>query len=158
MTAATDRLVKPLEVITVLVKRILIAAATLLAVSACTVSKENVPGLVGPSGLALSLDITASPDVLVRDGVSQSTIEITATDGAGHRIPALGLQVVASPNLGTIESPSLKTNSSGRASTIYVAPGWGGTTTATITVTPTGSNYQNTVPRTITIRLFQPAS
>ena len=89
-----------------LVKRILIAAATVLAVSACTINKQDAPGLVGPSGLALTLDITASPDVLVRDGLSQSTIEITATDGAGHKIPDLGLQVVASPNLGTIQIPA----------------------------------------------------
>lgn len=143
-----------------LVKRILIAAATVLAVSACTIDKQAVPGMVGPSGLAVSLDVTASPDVLVRDGVSQSTIEITATDGAGHRIPDLGLQVIASPNLGTIQTPNLKTNSSGRASTIYVSPGpsSNGPTTATVTVTPTSTNYQNTVPRTITIRLFPPAS
>lgn len=138
-------------------KRILIAVATVLAVSACALDKQSAPDMVGPSGLGLSLDITASPDVLIRDGVAQSTIEITATDGSGNRIPDLGLQVVASPNLGTIQTPSVKTNASGRASTVYVAPGFGGTTTATITVTPSGSNYQNTAPRTITIRLFQPA-
>lgn len=129
-----------------------------MAVSACTLDKQTAPDAVGPSGLGLSLDITASPDVLMRDGLSESTIAITATDGFGHSVPNLGLQVVASPNLGTIQTASVKTNSSGRASTIYVAPGFGGTTTATITVTPTGSNYQNTASRTITIRLFQPAS
>jgi hypothetical protein len=145
-------------VIIVFAKRILIAAATVLAVSACTVDKQAVPDLTGPSGLGLALDVTASPDVLMRDGVAQSTISITATDAQGRRVPGLGLQVVASPNLGTLEAGSLKTNSSGVASTLYTAPGWGGTTTATITVTPTGSNYQNTTPRTITIRLFQPTS
>ena len=139
-------------------KRILIAAVTVLAVSACTVDKQIVPDIAGPSGLGLALDITASPDVLIRDGVAQSTISITATDAQGHRIPDLALQVVASPNLGTLQANSLKTNSSGVASTLYTAPGFGGTTTATITVTPTGTNYQNTTPRTITIRLFQPAS
>ena len=139
-------------------KRILIAVATVLAVSACTVDKQVVPDVTGPSGLGLSLDITASPDVLIRDGVAQSTISITATDAQGRRIPGLGLQVVASPNLGTIQSGSLTTNSSGVASTLYTAPGFGGTTTATITVTPVSTNYQNTAPRTITIRLFQPTS
>ena len=139
-------------------KRILIAVATALAVSACTVDNTVVPDIAGPSGLGLALDITASPDVLIRDGVAQSTISITATDGQGRRIPDLALQVVASPNLGTLQANSLRTNSSGVASTLYTAPGFGGTTTATITVTPTGTNYQNTTPRTITIRLFQPAS
>ena len=138
-------------------KRILIAAATVLAISACTTDKQVVPDLAGPSGLGLALDITASPDVLTRDGVAQSTISITATDAQGRRVPDLNLQVVASPNLGTIQNPTVKTNSSGVAATTYTAPGFGGTTTATITVTPFGSNYQNTAPRTITIRLFQPA-
>ena len=137
-------------------KRILIAAATVLAVSACTTDKQNVPDLTGPSGLGLSLDITASPDALTRDGVGQSTIAITATDAQGRRIPDLNLQVVASLNLGTIQNPTVRTNSSGVASTVYTAPGFGGTITAIITVTPFGSNYQNTTPRTITIRLFQP--
>jgi hypothetical protein len=145
-------------VIIVFAKRILIAAATVLAVSACTLDKQNAPDMTGPSGLGLSLDITASPDALMRDGVAQSTISITATDAQGRRVPGLGLQVVASPNLGTLDAGSLKTNSSGVASTLYTAPGWGGTTTATITVTAVGSNYQNTTPRTITIRLFQPTS
>jgi hypothetical protein len=144
-------------VIIVFAKRILIAAATVLAVSACTLDKQNAPDMTGPSGLGLSLDITASPDVLMRDGVAQSTISITATDGQGQRVPNLALQVVASPNLGTLQAGSLKTNTSGVASTIYTAPGFGGTTTATIMVTPVGSNYQNTVPRSIFIRLFQPA-
>ena len=141
-----------------LAKRLLIAAAAVLAMSACTTSKVGAPDLAGPSGLALTLDITASPDQLFRDGVSQSVIEITATDGNGQRVANLGLTVAASPNLGTIQTPSLKTNASGKASTTFVAPGMGGTTTATITVTPGGSNYQNVAPRTITVRLFQPSS
>jgi len=141
----------------VFAKRILIAVVTVLAVSACTLDKQNAPDMAGPSGLGLALDITASPDVLMRDGVAQSTISITATDGQGQRVPNLTLQVVASPNLGTLQNASVKTNTSGVASTIFTAPGFGGTTTATITVTPSGLNYQNTAPRTITIRLFQPA-
>jgi hypothetical protein len=143
-------------VIIVFAKRILMTVVTVLAVSACTLDKQDAPDMVGPSGLGLSLDITASPDGLLRDGVAQSTIQITATDGQGNRIPDLGLQVVASLNLGTIQAGSVKTNSSGRASTVYVAPTFGPATTVTITVTPVGSNYQNTTPRTITIRLFQP--
>ena len=97
-------------------KRILIAAATVLAVSACTLDKQNAPDMTGPSGLGLALDVTASPDVLTRDGVAQSTISITATDGLGNRVPNLTLQVIASPNLGTIQTGTLKTNSSGVAS------------------------------------------
>ena len=139
-------------------KRLLIAAVAVLGMSACTTSNVSAPDLTGPSALGLTLDITASPDQMFRDGLSQSVIEITATDGNGQRVQNLGLTVVASPNLGTIQTGTVKTNSSGKASTIYVAPGNGGTTTATITVTPSGSNYQNIQPRTISIRLFQPAS
>ena len=127
-------------------KRILMTVVTVLAVSACTLDKQDAPDVVGPSGLGLSLDIKASPDALLRDGLAQSTIEITAKDALGNAVPDLGLQVVASLNLGTIQTGSLKTNSSGRASTVYVAPSFGPATTVTVTVTPSGSNYQNTVP------------
>lgn len=137
-------------------KRILAVVLAVAALSACSVDKLEVPGMVGPSGLALTVDVKASPDVLVRDGVSQSVIEVTVLNGAGQPMADVGLQVVASPNLGTIQTGSLKTNSSGKASTLYTAPGFGGTTTATITVTPAAGNYQQTLPRTITIRLFQP--
>jgi len=139
----------------VLAKKLLAVAVTVFAMTACAVDKTSAPGLTGPSGLGLSLDVTASPDVLVRDSVSTSTIEIVARDGNGNVIPNLGLQDVASVNLGTLSAGSIKTNSAGKATTTYTAPGQGGTTTCTITVTPTGSNFQNTQPRTITIRLFQ---
>ena len=135
-------------------KRFLAVALTVVAMTACTVDKQNAPGLTGPSGLGLSLDVTASPDVLIRDGVSTSVIEVTARDGNGQLLSNLSLQVVASTNLGVLSAGSIKTNASGKATTVYTAPGNGGLTTATITVTPTGSNYQNAVPRTITIRLF----
>jgi len=140
----------------VLLKRMLIIGLTVTALGACTLDKQAPGDLVGPSALGLTLDMRATPDVLTRDGVSQSTIEVTATDANGQRVRDLSLQVVASPNLGTILTPTIKTNAQGQASTIYVAPGMGGTTTATITVTPFGSNNQNTQVRTITIRLFQP--
>jgi hypothetical protein len=142
----------------VLAKRLLIAAVAVLGMSACTTSNVSAPDLVGPSAMGLTLDITASPDQMFRDGLSQSTIEVTATDSSGRRVTDLNLMVAASPNLGTIQAPSIKTNASGKASTVFVAPGAGGTTTTTITVTPGGSNYQNVQPRTITIRLFQPVS
>lgn len=136
-------------------RRILTVAVAVAAMSACTVDSSKAPDLVGPSALGLSLDIKASPDSLTRDGLSQSVIEVTATNGNGAAVAGLGLQVTASPNLGTIQTGSLTTDSFGKATTVYTAPGNGGTTTATITVTPSGSNYQQTVPRTITIRLFQ---
>ena len=137
-------------------RRILTVALAAAALSACTVGSSKAPDLVGPSSLGLALDIKASPDVLFRDGVAQSVIQVTATNGDGANVAGLGLQVVASPNLGTIQTGFVTTDASGKASTVYTAPGFGSTTTATITVTPTGSNFQQTVPRTITIRLFQP--
>ena len=138
-------------------KRFLAVTLAVVALGACTVDKAAVPDMVGPSGLGLSIDVTASPDVLVRDAESQSVIEVTVRDGNGPVANAT-VVVTASPNLGTLKNNFLTTNASGKASTIYTAPGFGGTTTATITVTPSGSNFQNALTRTITIRLFQPAS
>ena len=139
-------------------KRLFIVLS-MVALGACSLENQSKPDFVGPSTLGLQLDVKASPDVLTRDGVSQSTIEVTATDGAtGLPIQDLSVQVTGQLNLGTIVTPSIKTNASGKASTVYIAPGTGGTTTTTITVSPNGTNFQNTVPRTITIRLFQPTS
>ena len=138
-------------------KRLLVVMCV-AAVGACTLDKQSAPDLTGPSGLALNLDVRATPDALTRDGVSQSTISVTATNGAGQVVSGLGLRFTVSPNLGSVTPVAGSTNSSGRATVTYTAPGEGGDTTTTITVTPVSTNYQNTVARTITIRLYRPIS
>lgn len=55
-----------------------------LALSGCTVKDVNAPALSGPSTFGTQVRITASPEVLTQDGISQSTITITATDAQGN--------------------------------------------------------------------------
>jgi hypothetical protein len=124
---------------------------------ACSLDKQSNPALIAPSGLGVSIDASASPDLLAADGQSQSTITITVRDGAGQLVRDLDLLVTASPNLGTVMTPALKTNSSGVATTLFTAPPFAAADRTTITITPSaGGNVQNSLPRTIQIRLFNP--
>ncbi len=53
-------------------------------IGACTITDTQPPPLGGPSELALSLAITANPDVLSLDGASQSQVRIVARDENGQ--------------------------------------------------------------------------
>lgn len=136
-------------------KRILLVAC-LAAFGGCTVDKQTAPDYAGPSGLALSMDVTASPDVVYRDGVSTSTIEVTLRDADGRLLVDRAVYFGTQVNLGSVSQPSARTNSAGKASVIYTAPPAGNDITTTITVTPEGTNNQNTVGRTVAIRLVKP--
>jgi hypothetical protein len=139
----------------VVAKRILLVAC-LAAFGGCTVDKQTAPDLAGPSGLGLSIDVTASPDVVYRDGVSTSTIEVTMRDADGRLLVNRTVYFGTQLNLGTVSQPSATTNSAGKASVTYTAPPAGNDATTTITVTPEGTNNQNTVGRTVAIRLVKP--
>ena len=136
-------------------KRILLVAC-LAAFGGCTVDKQSAPNISGPSGLALSMDIKATPDVVFRDGVSTATIEVTMRDDQGRLLADRTVHFAGQISLGTLSASAVKTNSSGKATVTYTAPPAGFDTTTTITVTPVGENYQNTVIRTVTIRLVRP--
>jgi len=139
----------------VVAKRILLVAC-LAAFGGCSLDKQSDPGLAGPSGLALSVDIKATPDVILRDGLSTSTIEVKVRDAAGRPVTDRTVYFGTQINLGSVSSQSAKTNSAGIATVIYTAPPVGNDTTTTITVTPVGDNSQNTVGRTVAIRLIRP--
>lgn len=136
-------------------KRILLVAC-LAAFGGCTMDKQSAPDIAGPSGLALSIDVKATPDVVVRDGISTSTIEVTMRDGDGRLLADRLVYFATQLNLGSVSAQSVKTNSSGKASVTYTAPPAGNDTTTTITVTPVGDNSQNTFGRTVAIRLVRP--
>ena len=136
-------------------KRILLVAC-LAAFGGCTVDKQTIPDLAGPSSLGLSMDVKATPDVILRDGISTSTIEVTMRDADGRLLADRTVFFATQLNLGTVSSPSVKTNSAGKATVTYTAPPVGNDTTTTITVTPVSDNNQNTVARTVAIRLVRP--
>ncbi len=143
------------------ISRVLIAvAAAGLLVSACTVKKTERPPLAGPSELALSLSLSANPDTLTADGSSQSRVVILARDQNGLAIKGLPLHVeLIDPTItatGQLSSDNVTTGTDGRATVNYTAPFLGlesGGKTVTISVTPTGTDYANTIPRSVSIRL-----
>ena len=136
-------------------KRLLLVAC-LAAFGGCSVDGQPAPQLTGPSGLGLQIDVTASPDVVVRDGVSTSTIEVTMRDAEGRLLANRTVFFGTQLNLGSVSAQSAVTNSAGKASVIYTAPPAGNDITTTITVTPVGDNSQNTWGRTVAIRLVKP--
>jgi PKD repeat protein len=138
----------------------------LTAMVSCTVSKTEVPPLMGPSELSLSVGLTANPDVLRQDGASQSLIQIVTLGPDGEPVRGVGLRaeiVVGGvlADFGRLSTKSPVTDISGRAALLYTAPAFLGDpvdtfTVVTIVVTPTGTDYRNAVPRQVDIRLVPP--
>ncbi|MFI5076929.1 MAG: PKD domain-containing protein [Vicinamibacteria bacterium] len=95
------------------------------AMAGCTLNKQDAPDLAGPSGLSLSLAVTAAPDHLMQDGVSQSLITASARDANGAPIAGLGISWSVSSSDGTQVEPTTQfsvTNAQGRATTAVTAP------------------------------------
>ncbi len=131
-----------------------------------------LPGsFVGPSELALSLQLTAAPDVLPLDGAARSVVSVLARDERARPVAQLPLtvQIVASNELqdfGTLSARSVTTGPNGRARFSYTAPlvsthpagqADPGTVVA-IRVTPSTENHANALGRSVVIRLVPPGS
>ena len=134
--------------------------------SACTVHKTEVPSLTGPSTLSPNITIAANPDVLPQDGMSSSTVIITALDNNGQPMANLNLSVDIAvggvvTDFGRLSSKSVVTDNTGRAPVVYTAPPRptvvvGSGTTVNIEVTPVGSNFANSTTRFASIQLVPP--
>jgi hypothetical protein len=143
----------------------LLAAASLTA--ACTIKETPAPSLMGPSEYALSLTIAALPDLVMRDGVSQSVIVVTARDALGQPIRAQQLRLDmlvngAFQDFGMLSTHTLFTGTDGRATAVYTAPpapALGAsiiTDRITFVVSPVGSNQQGTSFTSADVRLVVP--
>lgn len=145
-------------------RHLALAAVTLTA--ACTVHGTDIPELTGPSDLALSISLTATPDSIYQDGASQSSLVIVARDPNGKGVGSLPLRVETALNgsiqdYGTLSARTVTTNADGRATVVYTAPPppaslGGGGNLVTIGVTPVASNYQTANTFTADIRLLPP--
>jgi PKD repeat protein len=143
---------------------------TLAALGAgCTVSKTSPPPLIGPSELGLSLTLSASRDIMPRDGVSQATISIIARDPQNQPIRNVTLRVdVVSGDgatiittSGTLSASTITTDSGGQASVVFTAPpetipGIDQLVPVMIRAMPIGSNFSSSTPRYLSIRLVPP--
>ncbi len=148
--------------------------AALVSSAACGVHQANTPTLAGPSELALAIGVSAIPDSISQDGASQSSISVVAHDASGKAISGLPIRVEIQANgvpldYGTLSAKSIVTGTDGKATTVYTAPpappanqtsqptcaGVIGTC-VTIVATPTGSNFQTSLPFSTNIRLVPP--
>jgi PKD repeat protein len=126
-----------------------IVAATALA--ACTVKQTETPAVTGPSALALSVSIAATPDSILQDGASQSSVVVTAygPDGKARSGVSVRLSMVVNnveQDFGTLAARTIVTGSDGKATTIYTAPpappalAGGAGSTVSLLATPIGSD------------------
>jgi PKD repeat protein len=139
----------------------LIVAAALL-VTGCTTKKTEAPDLSGPSELATSISLTASPDILNQDGQSTSAITILARDSNGQPLRGLSLRADIEVNnvvtdFGQLSAKNVATGADGRASVVYKAPASVDSadhgTMVTIAVTPLSGDAHADFARTVQIRL-----
>jgi hypothetical protein len=143
-----------------------VVALALVAVTgaSCRLGKVTEPDLTGPSVYGVSLAMTATPDLLQRDGRTTSTVTISAFGPASQPVPGLGLhlalQVVGGTGgLGTLSHTNVTTGTDGRAVVTYTSPlpaplAQPDEATVQIIVTPVGSNASNTTSQAIVVRLI----
>ncbi len=140
--------------------------AAAVALTGCTTKKAEAPPIGGPSEMGLSLELRVSPDVLVMDGVSQSTLTITSRDSNGAVQPNVDLRVEVTSGgqivdvIGRLSTKNVKTGGDGRATVTYTAPNTvpstnsdSGSLGVTLIATPAGYDYRNALARQIDIRL-----
>ena len=127
----------------------------------CTVHEQSAPELAGPSGLGLSLGMTATPDTIQRDGTSISRIAVFARDESGA---AVQRQVILTTNGGRLSSDAATTTTVttttdvDRPATVdFVAPNRNEPfEVVTITASAVGVDYANSQSTTLKIRVLGP--
>jgi PKD domain len=145
------------------------ALAVLLALSGCGLDEIPVPEMDGPSELANSIRMTASPDVITADGFSTSVIQaqffgpngeniagrdifFNITDGEGRSADIGELRTSNGPGTGA----TVRTNAQGVAQVVYEAPARTDATanmTVLVNARPVGNDFNGQVYRTVRIEL-----
>ncbi|MDQ3070917.1 MAG: PKD domain-containing protein [Acidobacteriota bacterium] len=141
-------------------------AASVIALGAsagCALESPDSPSITGPSTFAVAVNVTASPDVLPEDGLSQSVIRIVVRDSNGQPLRNVALRVdtvVGSTivDFGVLSARNVTTNANGEASVIFTAPrapqfGVDTNSTVTIAVTQVGTDAGSSQPAAVRIRL-----
>jgi PKD repeat protein len=137
-----------------LTTRAAVALLVVAGVAACSLDNQERPSLSGPSGLGLSIVMTASPDQLPRDGSSQSVVTLTARDPKGKPVGGQRLSLsmpVNAPAGAALSQTDVVTNSNGQLSFAVVAPAAGSIGNVVILATPLGTDASNATTRTISI-------
>jgi hypothetical protein len=141
-----------------------LACPAMLA-TACGLEPTSPPPVTGPSELGLALRVTASPDILPRDGVSTARVLVEARDARSAPVTRLSLWAEtvfrgAIADVGRLSSKTAATDASGRAYLTYTAPPGAdagnsdeGNDVVTIRITPIGDDYAGAAARVVHIRL-----
>jgi hypothetical protein len=134
---------------------LLLAAVGSLALSGCKTEAVEIPGLRGPSELAISFLMTANPDFVVADGFQTSAIGLNVRDRDGRAIPNLTILLFV-VGAGSIDRNFVVTDGNGMASVTYTsAAGTGGVTK--VIARPVGLDFNGEIYREVAIELLTPA-
>jgi hypothetical protein len=134
----------------------------LVAAQGCRLEKVEIPELIGPAELSLSLRLTANPDVLVADNVSTSSIQATLRNASGQPVAgrAIFFAIIAQGGefaaIGELSATSAVTEGNGIAQVIYSAPARPDATAnqnVLIAARPVGDDAAGQVYRTVVIEL-----
>jgi PKD repeat protein len=147
-------------------KRLFLVAA-LAAMAGCALDKQNAPGLSGPSEFGLSIEITATPDILSGDGVSQAVVPVFARDPQAQPVRGLTLRAEiingdgVPVDIGALSSRTISTGTDGRASITYLVPAApsalaGDDIVVGVRVSAVGTNFANMTPRFVLMQLRRP--
>lgn len=137
------------------------ALGLLLGLGACGLDTVQQPGVGGPAETGISVQLTALPDTLNADGVSQATVQLVLRDpngnavsgrsvlfelnGDGRMMPSASSTYVGPVQQGLV----MATDNSGAATVVYVAGSSIGT--ITIGVRPYGIDAARPFFRTVEI-------
>lgn len=133
---------------------------------ACLTDGQGPGPLVGPSTLALSIRLSATPDVLPTDGAARAVVVVSASgpDGEPAGNLQLAVRIVESSTMrdaGQLSTRLVVTDAAGRAAFSYRAPPAAGNSAGdvdrgravTLVVTPVTGDFANAVGRHVRIRL-----
>ncbi len=131
----------------------------------CSLDKTGIPGLSGPSELAISLLINATPDRITANGTDTSEIEVVVRDQNGQFVAdkQILFRIFTSTGLradiGELSSDAAFSDSSGVARVVYFAPARTDfTADGSILVAgrPAGTDANAAVERVVGIELANP--
>jgi len=105
--------------------RLMGALLTGVMVASCTLDKQKAPDLAGPSGASTTISVTATPDHLTQDGVSQTVVTATVRDAAGKPMSGVNINWLVTASDGSQVEPAAQftaTDTQGHAATTVTAP------------------------------------
>jgi hypothetical protein len=143
-------------------RAILVAVAVMVLPMGCNLTKKEIPDLSGPSELALSVNLTAAPDVLVADGASTAAIQATVRNENAQ--PLAGRPIFFSiasagggfADIGELSSTTAVTGPSGTAQVVYRAPvrtDFTANSEVLVVARPIGTDAAGALYRSVTIEL-----